>query len=156
MGFFATSVGYFAFLALHVVCFALSLAVCGLYGQDINDPADHINYTRSKWVYAVVVGALSAVTCVVWFIPALLRHAGVIGAIWNVLLFVLWITLFGVFGALFIHKDPKGRSNVQRMKSAVWVDLTGALLWLISAIATTIYWWRHREVRSTFTGRARA
>ncbi|KHO00440.1 uncharacterized protein MAM_01218 [Metarhizium album ARSEF 1941] len=155
MGFFATSIGYFAFSALHLVCFALALAVCGLYGQDINNAHQKQKYSDSKWVYAVVVGALSAVTCVVWFIPALLRHAGVFGAIWNLLLFILWITLFGVFGALFIHEKAEGDSGIQRMKNAVWVDLTSALLWLISAIATTIYWWRHRDTRSMFTGRAR-
>lgn len=55
---------------------------------------------RLQQVYAVVVGALSAVTCVVWFVPALLRHAGVFGAVWNSILFILWITLFGVFGAV--------------------------------------------------------
>jgi uncharacterized membrane protein len=55
---------------------------------------------------------------------------------------------------LFIHEDAEGDGNIQRMKNAVWVDLTGALLWLISAVATTLYWWRHRDVRSQFTGRA--
>ncbi|KAG8406433.1 hypothetical protein J3459_012378 [Metarhizium acridum] len=155
MGFFATSTGYFAFCALHLVCFALALAVCGLYGQDINNAHQKDKHSDSKWVYAVIVGALSAVTCVFWFVPALLRHAGVLGAVWNSILFILWITLFGVFGALFIHEDAEGDGDIQRMKNAVWVDLTSALLWLISAVATTVYWWRHRDARSTFTGRAR-
>ncbi|KID82694.1 hypothetical protein MGU_10029 [Metarhizium guizhouense ARSEF 977] len=182
MGFFATSIGYFAFCALHLVCFALALAVCGLYGQDLNHAHRQHVHSDSKWVsnrlsarvwpplresmrekltprlqqvYAVVVGALSAVTCVVWFVPALLRHAGVFGAVWNSILFILWITLFGVFGALFIHENAEGDSDIQRMKNAVWVDLTSALLWLVSAVATTVYWWRHRDARSTFTGRAR-
>ncbi|KAK9442295.1 hypothetical protein VB005_03354 [Metarhizium brunneum] len=156
MGFFATSMGYFAFCALHLVCFALALAVCGLYGQDLNHAHRQHVHSDSKWVYAVVVGALSAVTCVVWFVPALLRHAGVFGAVWNSILFILWITLFGVFGALFIHENAEGDGDIQRMKNAVWVDLTSALLWLISAVATTVYWWRHRDTRSMFTGRARA
>ncbi|KFG79147.1 hypothetical protein MANI_120974 [Metarhizium anisopliae] len=156
MGFFATSIGYFAFCALHLVCFALALAVCGLYGQDLNHGHRQHVHSDSKWVYAVVVGALSAVTCVVWFVPALLRHAGVFGAVWNSILFILWITLFGVFGALFIHENAEGDGDIQRMKNAVWVDLTSALLWLISAVATTVYWWRHRDARSMFTGRARA
>ncbi|EXU96901.1 hypothetical protein X797_009984 [Metarhizium robertsii] len=159
MGFFATSIGYFAFCALHLVCFALALAVCGLYGQDLNHAHRQHVHSDSKWVssrlsarvYAVVVGALSAVTCVVWFVPALLRHAGVFGAVWNSILFILWITLFG----LFIHENAEGDGDIQRMKNAVWVDLTSALLWLISAVATTVYWWRHRDARSTFTGRAR-
>ena len=51
-------------------------------------------------VYAVVVGALSAVTCVVYFIPAMFRHSGVVGASWNFILFIVWIALFGVFGSV--------------------------------------------------------
>ncbi|KAG6163756.1 hypothetical protein E4U11_001702 [Claviceps purpurea] len=118
MGCFSTSVSYFAFSALHLVCFALALAVCGLYGQDLSS-----NHHNSKWVYAVVVGSLSAITCVIYFIPALLRHSGIIGAGWNFILFILWIALFGVFGSLFIHENPEGNGGIQRMKNAVWVDL---------------------------------
>ncbi|KZZ88509.1 hypothetical protein AAL_08067 [Moelleriella libera RCEF 2490] len=155
MGFFSTSVGYFAFTALHVACFALALAVCGLYGQDLDRARKAGSYSDSKWVYAVVVGALSAVTCLVYFVPVLLRHSGIVGAVWNFLLFILWIALFGVFGKLFIHENPEGNSAIQRMKNAVWVDLVSALLWLFSSVATAIYWWKHREHRSLFTGRAR-
>jgi hypothetical protein len=49
-------------------------------------------------VYAVVVGSISAVTCVLYFIPFVLRVAGFVVAIWDFILFVLWIALFGVFG----------------------------------------------------------
>lgn len=41
------------------------------------------------------------------------------------------------------------------MKNAVWVDLVSALLWLITFIASLIYWFKHRDVRTRFTGRAR-
>ncbi len=51
-------------------------------------------------MYAVVVGALSAVTCVVYFIPFVLRHVGIVAAVWSLILFILWIALFGVFGAV--------------------------------------------------------
>ncbi|GJN72291.1 membrane-associating domain-containing protein [Purpureocillium lilacinum] len=154
MGFFSTSASYFAFSGLHLVCFALALTVCGLYGQDLNN-AHHLHkYADSKWVYAVVVGALSAVTCVVYFIPFVLRHVGIVAAVWSLILFILWIALFGVFGALYIKEDPEGDGGIKRMKSAVWVDLVSALLWLISAVSVFGYWWKHRDTRSQFTGRA--
>ncbi|KAG5954472.1 hypothetical protein E4U58_007591 [Claviceps cyperi] len=149
MGCFSTSRSYFAFSALHLVCFALALAVCGLYGQDLSS-----NHHNSKWVYAVVVGSLSAITCVIYFIPALLRHSGIIGAGWNFILFILWIALFGVFGSLFIHENPEGNGGIRRMKNAVWVDLVSALLWLASAIGAAFYWWKYRDHQSQFTGRA--
>lgn len=49
-------------------------------------------------VYAVVVGSISAVTCVLYFIPFVLRIAGVFVPVWDFILFILWIALFGVFG----------------------------------------------------------
>lgn len=41
---------------------------------------------------------MSAVTCTLYFIPFVLRVAGVVAAIWDLILFILWIALFGVFG----------------------------------------------------------
>lgn len=49
-------------------------------------------------VYAVVVGALTAATCALYFIPLIIEAAGIFIAIWDLILFILWITLFGVFG----------------------------------------------------------
>lgn len=44
------SPSYAAFTALHVVCFALALAVCGLYGQDLKRASDSDVDSDSKWV----------------------------------------------------------------------------------------------------------
>lgn len=57
-------------------------------------------------------------------------------------------------GQMYIHENAEGDSGIRRMKSAVWVDLASALLWLFSAVGAAIYWWRHRDHRSQFTGRA--
>ncbi|EQK97406.1 hypothetical protein OCS_06881 [Ophiocordyceps sinensis CO18] len=105
-------------------------------------------------VYAVVVGALSALTCVVYFVPPVLRHAGIVAVAWNFVLFILWIAVFGVFASMFIKENAEGDNDIKRMKRAVWVDLANALLWLIAALAAAGYWWKHRETRSQFTGRA--
>jgi hypothetical protein len=55
---------------------------------------------------------------------------------------------------MYIHENPEGDSGVQRMKNAVWVDLTNALLWLISAIMMAGYWYRNKQSRTVYTGRA--
>lgn len=55
---------------------------------------------------------------------------------------------------MYISEDAEGDSDVQRMKNAVWVDLASALLWLIATLAALGYWWKHRDTRSRFTGRA--
>lgn len=83
-------------------------------------------------VYAVVVGALSSVTCVVYFVPFVMRVGSFIVAIWNTILFILWITLFGVFAkvrrrrrmgklgghvltatAALLGREPRGRRRHQ-------------------------------------------
>lgn len=50
MGLLTFSPSYALFTALHVVCFALGLAVCGLYGQDLKRAMDSDVDPDSKWV----------------------------------------------------------------------------------------------------------
>ncbi|KAF5657536.1 membrane-associating domain-containing protein [Fusarium heterosporum] len=154
MGIKDLALSYVVFSVLHLFCFALALATCGLYGTDIHHANQQGKYSDSKWVYAVVVGSISAVTCVLYFIPFVLRVAGFVVAIWDFILFVLWIALFGVFGKMYINEDAEGDEGVRRMKNAVWVDLASALLWLIATLAALGYWWKHRDTRSLFTSRA--
>lgn len=146
------SISYLAFSAIHIVQFALALTVCGLYGVDLSRANKEGVYTDSKWVYAEVVGALSAVTAILYLIPFIVRF-WLIWA-WNLVLFILWIALFGVFGKMYINENAEGDSGVQRMKNAVWVDLVNALLWLLTAVGSFGYWWGHKERHTRFTGRA--
>jgi Zn-dependent protease len=155
MGLFDVAVSYMLFTVVHFFCFALSLAVCGLYGTDLQRANEAGVGADSKWVFAVVVGAMSAVTCVVYFVPFMLRLLGVFVAVWDFILFVLWIAVFGVFGKMYIGENPEGNGGIKRMKNAVWIDLVNALLWLIASIAAAGYWWKHRDNRSRFTGRAK-
>ncbi|KAK1452598.1 hypothetical protein CCUS01_10829 [Colletotrichum cuscutae] len=169
MGLFGMAASYLAFSVLHFFQFVLAVTVCGLYAVDLNRARSEGSYTDGKWgvsdaetrtnnapkkqVFAVVVGALSAVTALLYFIPFILRFA--IVWIWDAILFILWIALFGLFGNMYIKENAEGDSGIRRMKNAVWVDLANALLWLISALATAAYWWRHRERRTRFTGRGK-
>ncbi len=58
-------------------------------------------------------------------------------------------------GQLFLHAHADGNGAVMRMKNAIWVDLVSALLWFFVTLGSAAYWWKHRDVRSRFTGRAR-
>lgn len=44
------------------------------------------------------MGALSAVSCVAYFIPFVLRLGGIVVPAWNFVLFILWTAVFGIFG----------------------------------------------------------
>jgi len=152
MGLCGFALSFVLFSIVHFCQFVLALVVCGLYGVDLHAASLAGKYTDSKWVYAEVVGGLSATTTLLYLVPFILRFSFV--WIWNVVIFALWIALFGVFGSMYIHADPQGDAGIQRMKNAVWVDLTNALLWLFTSVAAFVYWWSHRERKTRFTGRA--
>lgn len=49
--------------------FVLAITVAGLYGVDLHAAHDAGTYIDGKWVFAEVVAGLSAVTCLVYFLP---------------------------------------------------------------------------------------
>ncbi|KAH7308537.1 hypothetical protein B0I35DRAFT_453799 [Stachybotrys elegans] len=146
---------YFLFTVLHIGCFALAITVCGLYGEDLQRADEAGVGANGRWVFAVVVGGLSALTSAIYCAPIVLRNLGIVGFVWNVIIFALWVAVFGLFGRMYINEDPEGDGGIERMRNAVWVDLANMLLWLIASLAMGAYWWRHRERRSRFTGRAK-
>ena len=93
-----TSRSYLGFTLLHIILFILAIPVCALYGIDLDRARKAGVYADGKWVYAEVVGGLSALTAAVYCIPFVLRLSHV--WIWNLALFILWIALFGVFGSV--------------------------------------------------------
>jgi len=103
-------------------------------------------------VYAEVTAALSAFTALLYIIPFTVKIPLLF--VWDTILFILWIALFGLFGSMFIKEHAEGNNGIKRMKNAVWVDLVNALLWLITAVGMIVYWFKHRNTRSVWTGRA--
>ncbi|KAG0645007.1 hypothetical protein D0Z07_9075 [Hyphodiscus hymeniophilus] len=145
------TLGYIAHSVFRFCQLVLALTVCGLYGVDLHRANREHKYSDGKWVYAEVTASLSAVTALLYLIPFVARVPLLF--VWDLILFILWIALFGVFGKMYIgtRADDFG---IQRMKNAVWVDLVNALLWLISACGMLVYWIKHRNNRTRFTGRA--
>ncbi|KHE81526.1 hypothetical protein GE21DRAFT_1289551 [Neurospora crassa] len=147
-----SSKSYLFFSTLHFLAFALALTVCGLYGVELDRARKADKYADSKWVFAVVVGGLSALTSILFCVPFILRFA--FKWVWDFVLFILWVAVFGVFADMYIHEKPEGNNDIRRMKHAVWVDLVNMLLWLVIAVSALAYWFKHRETRSLFTSRA--
>lgn len=144
---------YLLLSPLRFTQFALALTACGLYGADLRAATLAHKQSDSRWVYAEVVGGLSAFTAILYMIPSLTTITWMF--IWDAILFFLWIVLFGIFGNIYIKENTDGDWSVQRMKDAVWVDLASALLWLTTVIVMVWLWWRERSSRTTFTGRGR-
>ncbi|PMD33113.1 hypothetical protein L207DRAFT_590181 [Hyaloscypha variabilis F] len=146
------TLSYILHSIFRLIQIVLALAVCGLYGVDLNRADKEHKYSDGKWVYAEVTASLSAFLALLYLIPFTSR----IPFAWvaDTILFILWIALFGIFGKMYIHANAQGDSGIERMKNAVWVDLVNALLWLVSAVGMLIFWVRHRGARSRWTGRA--
>ncbi|KAL2257086.1 hypothetical protein VTK26DRAFT_683 [Humicola hyalothermophila] len=147
------TLSHLLFSLLHFIQFALAITVCALYGINLDHARKANAHADGKWIYAEVVAGLSALTTLLYCIPYVLRFALVWA--WNLVLFILWIALFGIFARIYINEDAGGNSDIQRMKNAVWVVLASAILWLIGCLAHFVYWWGHRDRRSRFTSRAR-
>lgn len=161
---------YLSLTALNFIKLILAIVVIGLYAVDLDNARKAGSYVDSKWVsispststnteltpsqaYVVAVGAISAVTALLYMVPFFLRFAAV--WVWDVVVFILWVVAFGIFGSMYINEDPEGDADIRRMKNAVWVVLANMLLWLVGAIVMALYWFKHRERSSRFTGRAK-
>ncbi|KAF3902132.1 hypothetical protein ABW21_db0204623 [Orbilia brochopaga] len=137
---------------LRLLQLVLACAVIGLYGRYLHRATQAHENADGRWIWAVVVGGLSGITAILYSLPFWpLRFF----FIWDVLLFIFWLTVFGIFAKLYIHEDAEGNSDIERMRDAMWLDLVNWILWLISAAVGFWYFWRYRNQPTTLTGRAR-
>ncbi|EMR71189.1 hypothetical protein MGN70_010877 [Eutypa lata] len=122
-----------------------ALIVCGFYGARV--AADHRdgNAQAAAWVYALFVATVSSITAIVFAIPFWKTHKLFF---WDLLLFVLWIAVFGTFAGKFLHVSDEDKAkydedgdhvNVVAMKTAVWLDLLNCIFWLLTAAYGFIY-----------------
>jgi hypothetical protein len=110
-------------ILLRVSQIIVAIVTAALYGKDIG-AGNH----ASAWVFAVVVSVLSALTAGVYLLPFLRSHKTFA---WDAILFLFWTALFGAFGNMYLHAVCK--TGCRNMKTAMWFDLIGMLLWFISA-----------------------
>lgn len=147
------------FSILRFLQFVFGLTVIGLYGRDVRH--DHKNnISRSQWVYALVVGALATTTALVRLVkPFVSKKLGTNASpgmtlllpqlVWELILCVLWLALFGVFAKLYIGVYPKAddddASKINRMRHGVWVDLVNLGFWVASALWIAVRWYKSKR-----------
>ncbi|KAI9372553.1 hypothetical protein BJX61DRAFT_435687 [Aspergillus egyptiacus] len=151
-----------AALLLAFLQFAFGLAVIGLYSQDINAARDSGANAPSKWVYAVVTAFLSTVSAGIYMVlgwwwrkrgkESFAQRRGLYLPlfVWEGVLVVLWLVVFGIFGEMYIgvyHVGGQegGERKVTRMRRAVWVDLACLVFWVVSATWRGVRWWRGKK-----------
>lgn len=144
-------VGLILRITLRVLQIVVALVIAGFYGRDLHTASQRGEGADSRWVYAEVIAAFSIITAGAYLLPFV--KAWKVWP-WDAVLFIFWVALFGTFGDIYIAKDCKGNGGCNNMKTAVWFDLIGMLLWFISALAGAFMWYKERHSRSMFTGRA--
>ncbi|OTB02007.1 hypothetical protein M426DRAFT_323082 [Hypoxylon sp. CI-4A] len=117
--------------------FILAIIVCGLYGTRVSRDHRAGNPQSAAWVYALFVAGFSSITCLLYAIPnpfSRLQSHRLFA--WDLILFVLWIALFGTFATIFLKRDEDEYqgTSVRVMKCAIWVDLVNAIFWLCTGV----------------------
>ncbi|KIW27588.1 uncharacterized protein PV07_07317 [Cladophialophora immunda] len=130
-----------------------ALVVIGMYAVDLNNANKEDKYADSKWVFAVTVGSLAAVTALVFSLASVFFQYRTVALLfaWDWVLTILFATLSGIFGSMYIGERVEYESGIHRMKVAVGFDLTGLVLWFVTAAFGT--WWFVMERKEERRGR---
>ncbi|KAI1614015.1 hypothetical protein EDD36DRAFT_212784 [Exophiala viscosa] len=125
----------------------IGLTIIGLYGVDLNRAHREDKYTDGKWVFAVVVGTLAAVTAITYgVVGAFIEYRKVAMCFaWDFVLMILFAALSGIFGSMFMHEKTEMEWGIHRMKVAVGFDLAGLVLFFVTGGLGL--WWTLAERR---------
>ncbi|KAJ5609650.1 hypothetical protein N7528_010217 [Penicillium herquei] len=185
----ATKAGKLTAMFMSVVRFlqfVFGLTVVALYGNDVHHDHEDDRQANAKWVFAVIVGGLATLTAL-WhmILPFVKRrvHSGsnqhtfnakvlLPEFIWEFIICVIWLTLFGIFGSMYIgvygsdsssssssssKRDSSSSSSsssdsglgdnakINRMRHAVWVDLVNLVMWVITSTWVLLRWIKSRR-----------
>lgn len=143
------------------VQFVLGVTVIGLYGKDVRADHEDKHTWHAKWVFALITSFFATVTAAAHLIlPFCMSRTSTSASakfklpqfVWEFILCLLWLTLFGIFGKMYIgvypdsdsEKDKRGDDSktstsslgdadkIKRMRHAVWFDLTNLVLWVLT------------------------
>ncbi|KAJ5662688.1 hypothetical protein N7462_011614 [Penicillium macrosclerotiorum] len=121
--------------ALRTLQFTFAIIVAALYGVDLAHATKTDSHAPSEWIYAELVAAASAITCII-HCSVMVTHVA-----WSAgdgVLCVLWVAQVGTFGTIYNSDISVYYANVTlsiaRMRAAFWIDLINMLLWLLTTI----------------------
>lgn len=159
------------FSGVRFLQFVFGLTVIGLYGKDVHHDHSEKHTWHSKWVYALITAFLATVTAAVHLILPFVMRKAKPGAgpgpalllpqfVWEFVVTVLWLTLFGIFGKMYIgvhHVESSSAktdaatsalgdaSKINRMRHAVWIDIINLAFWVMTASWVLMRWLKSRR-----------
>jgi hypothetical protein len=159
--------------------FVFGLTVIGLYGKDVRHDHEDGHTWHAKWVFAMITAFLATSTAAMHIIlPFLTRRVNsppnpklkLPQFVWEFILCILWLTLFGIFGKMYIGVYPSATkdsgkrdtdstststsssdsglgdaSKINRMRHAVWIDLVNLMMWVVTASWVLLRWLKSRR-----------
>lgn len=128
--------------------FLFALLACGFYGNRVSADDEADAGFSPEWILAIIVAGISALTAIVFLAATPLSAIPYIGSrlklfktyrafAWDLVLFIAWLVVFAIFAGIFLNResdDPYKGSSTGAMKTAVWIDFTSAILWLVSGV----------------------
>ncbi|KAF3396256.1 hypothetical protein F1880_006825 [Penicillium rolfsii] len=164
--------------------FVFGLTVIGLYGRDVHHDHENGQSARARWVFALIAAFLATSTAAVHMVlPFLMRRVTyrpnpklkLPQFVWEFILCILWLTLFGIFGKMYIgvypsHSNDSSKrdatttttdsssstsssssvlgdaAKINRMRHAVWIDLVNLVMWVVTASWVLLRWLKSRRV----------
>ncbi|KAK7420748.1 hypothetical protein QQX98_002552 [Neonectria punicea] len=128
--------------------FIFALIACGFYGHRVDQDREREDGFSPEWYLALIVAGASAITSLVFVAATPIGAIPYVGSkikitktyrafVWDLILFISWIVVFGIFAGIFLHRDSEDKykgSTTGPMKVAVWVDLVSSLLWFASGV----------------------
>jgi len=126
------------------------VAIIGLYAQDIDKGRKAGAAADPRWIYATVVSTVASLSALIYMVLSVvmgralssIRGLHLPTFIYDCILCILWLTLFGIFAKMYVPKNSAGNNNIERMKHALWVDLINLGFWILTATWCGLRWWR--------------
>lgn len=143
---------------LRLLQFSLGLTVIAMYGGDLRHQLHPSSDEKQgkldgRWLYAVITGCISSLTAnahlsTMFFLrkrtPPSRRATWILPVfVWEALVCLLWLVVFGIFGKLFLSSG-QGQNCNGKMYRAVWVDLAGWAVWVIGMGWCGLRWWKRK------------
>ena len=140
-----------------------AIIACAFYGNRVDADRKGNDGFSAEWLSAIIIAGLSAVTSIVSVAVASISTIPCISSVgrkktpfevhwayvFDLILCVAWLVMFAIFAGLFLKRESDDKykgSSTGAMKTAVWVDLVNAILWLGTGIYGAARAWLGEKV----------
>ena len=140
-------------VAFRFLQFVLGVTIFSIYCADLVAAGNHGGSPHSAWLLATIVGGFSSVTAILYLLPCFHSY---LFFWWDWILVILYAGVIGVFGKAYIAhekhtENPKDFKlygpNFDRQRSAAFLDCVSGVLWLMTAVMSTIIFLKIRRAQ---------